>query len=66
MKTKLKTIDDDCGLPQGSFAEFVKAKEQFLSDIESERKARIKAFREGIQLPTSALTLRGRAVFFMI
>lgn len=42
---KLKTIDEVCGKPAGSFQQSLKEKEAYLNDLEQKRKARIKAAR---------------------
>jgi hypothetical protein len=39
---KMKTIDEYCNRPTGSFAAFIKQKENFLRTVEAERKERIR------------------------
>lgn len=41
---KLKTIDDFCEQPRGSFEQFIKSQEVLQDKFEQERKDRIKVF----------------------
>lgn len=43
--TKVKTIDEVCGKPAGSFRKYLEEKSAYLKRIEQERQARIKAAR---------------------
>lgn len=47
----MKTIDDVCGQPKGSFKNFIKQKEEILRKVEANRRARILAARNGQPLP---------------
>ena len=46
MKTKLKTIDEVCNQPPGTFRKFIERQEEILINIERERKERIRRSRE--------------------
>ena len=43
---KPKTIDEHCKKPAGSFKKFIKEKETFLQNLETERKERIRASQQ--------------------
>ncbi len=43
---KVRTIDEVCNKPPGSFQKFVEQKRKFLQSIESERKERIRATKK--------------------
>ena len=43
---KLKTIDQFCGCPPGSFAKFIAKQEEKLKKEEEERKVRVRAARK--------------------
>lgn len=47
----MKTIDDVCGQPKGSFKNFIKQKDEILRKIDANRRERIKAHRAGLPLP---------------
>ena len=47
----MKTIDDICKQPKGSFQAFVNCTRELQRTIEENRKARIRARREGKPLP---------------